>query len=95
MTLRRERELRCFCKQKPLLATYGVDSRGRLFVHIKVYKGNRIYSESVIMDGTVKIRCRNCLRWHQVNIVGHVADLVNTQVPETLPRDDPGAVLDG
>lgn len=91
---RREKELRCFCKQKPLLATYGQDSRGKLFVHIKVYKGSRIYHESVVMGGTVKIRCRNCLRWHQVNIVGHVAELTTTQVPETLPRVSGERVLD-
>lgn len=92
---RHEKELRCFCKQLPLLATYGVDSRGKLFVHIKVYKGSRIYHESVIMEGVVKIRCRNCLRWHRVNIVGNEAELTRTQVPETLPRGSVDVVLDG
>ena len=92
---RREKELRCFCKSEPLLATYGVDRRGKLFVHIKVYKQKKIYSESVHMDGIVKIRCRVCLRWHRVNIVGNEADLVPTKRPETLPRETPVAVLDG
>lgn len=91
---RREKELRCFCKPAPLLATYGVDSRGRLFVHIKVYKQDRIFSESVHMGGLVKIKCRNCGRWQRVNIKGHEAELVRTQRPETLPRDEPATVLD-
>jgi len=94
MSRRREKELRCFCKQIPLLATYGVDGKGKLFVHVKVYKGKRIYHESVLMNGIVKIRCRNCLRWHRVNIVGTKAELLATRVPETLPRDSPDVVLD-
>lgn len=64
---RREKELRCFCRNEPLLATYGLDSRGELFVHVKIYKQNRIYGELVFEGGgSVRIRCRNCLRWHRV-----------------------------
>jgi hypothetical protein len=58
-------ELRCFCGRKPLLATYGID-KGELFVHIRVYKQSRIYGEAVIKGGTVKLHCRECLRWHTV-----------------------------
>lgn len=81
--MRREKELRCFCKSQPLLATYGIDSRGKLFVHVKIYKQNRIFGEFVVEDGTVRIRCRNCLRWHRIHIVGYEAELKPTQVPET------------
>jgi hypothetical protein len=64
----RGRQLRCFCAHKPLLGIYGVDSRGKLYVHIKVYKADRIFGE-VIVTGDVKIRCRDCYRWHTVVII--------------------------
>lgn len=63
----REKELRCFCSRSPLLATYGI-RKGVLFVHVKVYKQHRIMGELVAEGGTVKLRCRDCLRWHVVRI---------------------------
>jgi hypothetical protein len=66
----RGNELRCFCQHRPLLATYGVDERGRLYVHVKVYKGSRIYGEVLSYGGT-KVRCRDCFRWHTVVIRPH------------------------
>ena len=80
---RREKELRCFCSRNPLLATYGIDSKGKLFVHVKIYKAHRIFGELVVEEGTVKIRCRECLRWHTVNISGTRASLQETH--EELP----------
>lgn len=80
---RREKELRCFCSREPLLATYGIDSKGKLFVHVKIYKARRIFGELVIEGGIVKIRCRDCLRWHTINIVGNKASLEETH--EKLP----------
>ena len=65
---RREKELRCFCGREPLLATYGVDGRGKLFVHVKIWKQKRIFGELIIEGGIVKLRCRECLRWHRVII---------------------------
>lgn len=79
---RHEKELRCFCRGEPLLATYGVDSRGKLFVHVKIFKQNRIYGELVFEGGTVKIRCRNCLRWHRVVFGKQSALLSEDQAPE-------------
>lgn len=61
-------ELRCFCARGPLLATYGLDEKGKLYVHVRVYKQKRIYGEVLITDGLVKIHCRECLRWHTVVI---------------------------
>ena len=83
---RREKELRCFCSHRPLLATYGVDSKGKLFVHVKIYKAKRIFGELVIEGGTVKIRCRDCLRWHTVRIYQNQAVLQETRegLPETV-----------
>jgi hypothetical protein len=66
MKLRREKELRCFCRGTPLLATYGVDENGKRFVHVKVYKQNRLYAELIFDAGVARIRCRNCLRWHRI-----------------------------
>lgn len=79
---RREKELRCFCRNEPLLATYGVDRRGKLFVHVKIYKQSRIFGEFVVEGGIVKLRCRNCQRWHRISIGGYSAELTPTQSPE-------------
>jgi hypothetical protein len=81
--MRREKELRCFCRREPLLATYGIDKHGKVYIHIKIWKAKRIYGEIIVEVGTVKIRCRDCLRWHTVNVVGRQATLVETE--EKLP----------
>jgi hypothetical protein len=60
--------LKCFCARKPLLAFYGVDEKGKIYIHVKVYKQDRIFGELWITGGTVKIRCRECLRIHTVVI---------------------------
>jgi len=65
---RTSHDLRCFCARSPMLAKYGVDGDGKLYVHVKVYKQRRVYSESFITGGTVKLLCRECLRWHRVVI---------------------------
>lgn len=80
--MRHEKELRCFCRSEPLLATYGIDSKGQLFVHVKIYKQNRIYGELVFEGGVAKIRCRNCLRWHRVIFNSRSAALSEDQAPE-------------
>lgn len=77
-----EKELRCFCRGEPLLATFGVDSKGELFVHVKIYKQNRIYGELVFEGGVVKIRCRNCLRWHRVIFRPNGVTLSEDEAPE-------------
>jgi len=61
-------ELRCFCAREPLLATYGVDAKGKLYVHVKIWKQKRLYGEIIAIEGTVKIHCRECYRWHSVII---------------------------
>jgi len=63
---RTHNDLRCFCARKPLLATYGLTQAGKLYVHIKVYKQNRIYGEVVVTEGIVELHCRECLRWQRV-----------------------------
>lgn len=83
MSNRREKELRCFCRRKPLLATYGIDKIGTLFIHVKIWKAHRIFGELVVEGGIVKIRCRDCLRWHTINVIGKRATLEETY--EELP----------
>jgi hypothetical protein len=60
--------LKCFCRRRPLLAMYGTDSSGRLYIHIKIWKAHRIFGEMFVTDGSTQIRCRECLRWHTVKI---------------------------
>lgn len=48
---------------------YGLDVRGRLYVHVKIYKQRQVCGEILVTDGVVKIICNECLRWHQVNVI--------------------------
>jgi hypothetical protein len=80
-------ELRCFCARHPLLATFGVDEKGELYVHIKIFKQQRIFGEVIVMKGDVKLRCRECLRWHRVvmrlpNEVSLVEEVSNPSTSE-------------
>ncbi len=82
MKLLREKELRCFCRHEPLLATYGLDDKNELFVRVKVYKQNRLYAELLFNAGVAKIRCRNCLRWHKVIFTSQNVRLSEEQSPD-------------
>jgi|SRR5688572_31321493 len=62
-------DLRCFCSRRPKLAVYGVDVAGKLYVHVKIYKQRAIYGEIICRQGEIEIACRECFRWHRVNIV--------------------------
>lgn len=90
---RRERskhELRCFCRTEPMLAMYGIDESGRPYIHIKIYKQNRLYSESWHRGGELRLRCRNCLRWHTVTFVDKSrAKLVESEAPEGAAENGP------
>lgn len=77
-------QLRCVCSRKPLLAVYGLDARGKLYVHVKVYKQDRLYGEVLVTGGTVKLHCRECLRWHTVVI--RTRDNVVLQEDKEPPR---------
>lgn len=86
-------ELRCFCRGTPLLAIYGVEPSGKLYIHIKIYKQGRVYGETYHTDGTVKIKCRNCARWQRVRIVSSEAQLVETEPPVVAEENRPGQPL--
>lgn len=66
---RSKHDLRCFCRTEPLLAVYGIDEHSQLYVHVKIYKQSRIFGEVIVTGGVVRLRCRECLRWHKVRII--------------------------
>lgn len=85
----REGDLRCLvCSKHPLLAKYGRDRFGALYVHVKVFKQGRIYGEIILQGGgTARIRCRDCTRWYTVNIrqPEDRVDFDQDELPESLP----------
>lgn len=62
--------IHCVCKYKPKLAVYGINKDGKLFVHVKIYKGNRIFGEFIAEGGIFKIKCRDCFRWYNIHMHG-------------------------
>jgi hypothetical protein len=78
-------QLRCFCSRKPLLATYGKKADGGLYVHVKTYKGSRIYGEILISgNADIRIHCRECLRWMKINIKDGTPTLAEDVEPTEL-----------
>lgn len=78
----RTHDLRCECRHKPLLATYGLDREGQLFVHVKVYKGQRIYCEIYLQGGIARLLCRECFRWHHITFRQTRVELTTARSPE-------------
>lgn len=68
-----DEEIRCFCRGKQLLGIVK-SRRGNTYLHVKVYKNRQIYAEMEMTFGSIKIRCRQCGRWHRVTIVKNKAD---------------------
>lgn len=72
---------------------YGVDRKKRLFVHCRVYKQSRIYGEMLVYGGEVKIRCRECLRWHNIVIISpNSSRAVLREIQQPVEVDGPGNV---
>jgi hypothetical protein len=88
MRKRSKYELRCVCRTQPLLAVYGVDEDGYLYVHIKIFKQGRIYGEVVASGGVVRLRCRECYHWQRVRILqpDNCAVLVADTEPNLLSQ---------
>lgn len=80
-----DEQVRCFCRNKPLLAVCGRDARSsEPFVHVKTWKGGRLYAEVIITSGVARIRCRDCLRWHTIRIVKLAIDVRPEELPVTI-----------
>lgn len=91
-------ELRCFCSRKPLLATYGLDKNGRIYVHVRVFKQRRVFGEVLVTEGKVQLHCRECLRWHTVRIkqTGTVQLEEDSEAPAVIePVDAPMLAASG
>lgn len=83
-------ELRCFCRRRPLLATYGLDDSNKVYVHVKVYKNRRIYGEIVVREGSsLSLRCRECLRWYGLEVGKGSPILKETTVPNAVELEAP------
>ena len=80
----REAELRCCCADRPLLAVCGRDAHGQPFVHIKIFKQGRVYGE-VVATGDVRVRCRECRRWHVVTIRREAVQFKEQPLPASIP----------
>jgi hypothetical protein len=61
-----------------------VDRNGKGFVHIKTWKGGKLYVEAIVTDGTAHIRCRECLRWHTVRIVRERVNVTAERLPDSI-----------
>lgn len=81
------KEIRCFCARHPMLAMYGVDDSGRLYIHIKIYRQNRLFGEYIVRGGDIEMRCRECLRWYRIFIRDNRPVLRQEQQPEELKFD--------
>lgn len=78
-------ELRCICcNRQPILAMFGLDEFNRVYLHIKVYKGQRIFGEILVEQGSkIRIRCRECLRWYRIVVGVGIPKLEESEAPQT------------
>ena len=80
-SLEAPQRLTCTCSRQPLLARVGI-LRGAPFLQIKASKSGRSLVDMVVTEGTVVIRCRECLRYHRIK--------VSTVLHEAHPMMDVG-----
>lgn len=77
-----ERGIFCaVCENSPLLATYGIDEKGRVFVHVKVFKARQVKAELFIRGGEVTLKCVKCLRYNKIIVVEGRPQLSKTRRP--------------
>lgn len=78
-------ELRCECRRRPLLAMYGLDDKGGIYVHVKIYKSRHIYGEILVLQGIMELRCRECLRWYRLVVPPKgKPQLIETEEPDPV-----------
>lgn len=78
-----------------MLATYGLNKHGKMYVHVKIYKQRRVYGEVLITEGRVQLHCRECLRWHTVIIrePGKAALQLEQYAPSVVEQNAPPPTL--
>lgn len=75
-------DIRCpLCERSPILGTYGFDEKGRLFIHIKVWKAKEVKADVYITGGEVTLKCYRCLRFNTVRIIKQRPVLSKTRRP--------------
>ena len=64
------RDVRCTCAHRTLLAKVMLDPvTGEPAIHVKALKrGARAPLELFLVDGTARLRCRDCLRWYEMSV---------------------------
>lgn len=78
-------EYKCDCRHHPLLAIYGREEGGALYVHVRVYKNKKLYAE-VYTNHDIKIMCRECKFWREIVIRNRVE-------PKVVPALKPEAIV--
>lgn len=83
-------EVRCFCSRSPLLAVYGVNKNAEPFIHVKVWKQKRLYTELAVTGKSAKvsIKCRDCYRWYNIFITDSMVRSVMQEVPVEVQNAD-------
>lgn len=77
--------VRCFCTRQTLLAVCGRDTKDLTpFVHVKTTKNKKVITEVIITSGVVRIRCRECFRWHTIRIIKQNIQHQEENLPETI-----------
>lgn len=89
-----QNEIRCYCRRKPLLAVFGLNEKGKPYVHVKVFKNRRIFGEILVTRGDIQLRCRECLRWYSITINEGRPKLTETSEPEQLGDDSTPGMID-
>jgi hypothetical protein len=82
--LQKQLDIRCLCGRRPLLAIAGRDDDGEPYIHIKTWKGQRLYVEVVITSGDCRVRCRNCMRWWKLVIRRLDVDVRQQDLPDGI-----------
>lgn len=93
---RPEKPITCpLCHNHPQLAGYGIDDRGRLFIHIMVYKANQKKADVYIHGGTVTLMCYKCNRYHTIRIRDSQVKLERSRAPDLeRPGTPPPLTID-
>lgn len=63
------KRIECFCSRHPLLAMFlADDSSGRPVIWVKTIKNGHISTEVILTVGSIRVRCRECLRFHRIDL---------------------------
>ncbi|AMS03406.1 hypothetical protein SEA_BENCZKOWSKI14_13 [Gordonia phage Benczkowski14] len=81
-----QHELRCDCSSHRLLAHYGVDENGKLYVLVASFR-NRKPTTKIFSNHSMKIFCPSCERWFSVVINNQEISKQEMRLPPALPGE--------